>query len=71
MATYDLILTFLFQKVVAASVRKYGVEDDQELEYCGGFKAQITSLSLEKYSPPHVVAIGLMTILPQDTMKPL
>ena len=53
------------------NVKKIGVEDDQQLEYYGGFKARITSLSLERYLPPHIVAIGLMTTLPQDIMKPL
>ena len=45
-------------------LRKYGVEDEQELKYCCGFKARITSMSLKRYSPLYIIAIGLMTILP-------
>ena len=51
--------------------RKNSVEDDQELEYYCDFNARITLLSLERNSPPHVIAIGLMTILSHNTMQPL
>ena len=72
--TYSVVVYFYFYHlpfVATVCVKKYSIEDDQELEYYRGFKERITSLSLERYSLPHVVAIGLMTILPQDTMKPL
>ena len=65
-----MILSHLQENISLKLSGKYSVEDEQELEYCD-LKAQNKSPSLERYLPPHVVAIGLMMILSQYSMKPL
>ena len=51
-------------------VRKNGVEDKQDNKYCG-CKTWITLLFLERYLPPHLVAIGLIMIPSHNIMKPM
>ena len=55
MGMYDVVL-------MRHLLGKIDAKDDQELEYCYDFNSRIISLFLEKYSSPHLVAIGLVMI---------